>query len=205
MDSNLQPGLWPEFDAEPFERRVTRVLGAALETMQDAIASVNRGSGIEVFESAVDEGVSSNLCSAVSKLIESGRGLDLSLTWAQSRRTPQPRAKFSFVDEDSRILSEAARLLKDKAPRPDEDLTGFVTKLSRPEGPNPGKITLKAVVDEQLTSVSATLDDEMYAKATAAQVIPPFLRGLGRRIYAAILSFWAGVIPPLPILGRSLL
>ena len=36
-------------------------------------------------------------------------------------------------------------------------------------------------------------------------VIPPFLRGLGRRIYAAIRSFWAGVIPPLPMLGRSLL
>jgi len=36
-------------------------------------------------------------------------------------------------------------------------------------------------------------------------VIPPFLRGLGRRIYAAILSFWAGVMPPLPMLGRSLL
>ena len=36
-------------------------------------------------------------------------------------------------------------------------------------------------------------------------VIPPFLRGLGRRIYAAILSFWAGVIPPLPIFRRSVL
>ena len=33
-------------------------------------------------------------------------------------------------------------------------------------------------------------------------VIPPFLRGLGRRIYAAILSFWAGVMPPLPMLSR---
>src|SRR6056297_1073581 len=38
---------------------------------------------------------------------------------------------------------------------------------------------------------------------TVPWVIPPFLRGLGRRIYAAILSFWAGVIPPLPMLGRS--
>ena len=36
-------------------------------------------------------------------------------------------------------------------------------------------------------------------------VIPPFLRGLGRRIYAAIFSFWAGVMPPMPMLGRSLL
>ena len=37
------------------------------------------------------------------------------------------------------------------------------------------------------------------------EVISPFLRGLGRRIYAANLSFWAGGIPPLPMLGRSLL
>ena len=35
------------------------------------------------------------------------------------------------------------------------------------------------------------------------EVILPFLRGLGRRIYAAIFSFWTGVIPPLPMLGRS--
>ena len=35
------------------------------------------------------------------------------------------------------------------------------------------------------------------------RVIPPFLRGLGRRIYAAIFSFCAGVIPPLPMLGLS--
>lgn len=35
------------------------------------------------------------------------------------------------------------------------------------------------------------------------RVIPPFLRGLGRRIYAAIFSFCAGVIPPLPMFGRS--
>jgi hypothetical protein len=36
-------------------------------------------------------------------------------------------------------------------------------------------------------------------------VIPPFLAGFGRRIYAAAFSFWAGVIPPMPMFGRSLL
>lgn len=35
-------------------------------------------------------------------------------------------------------------------------------------------------------------------------VLHPFLRGLGRRIYAALLSFGVVVIPPLPTLGRSL-
>ena len=36
-------------------------------------------------------------------------------------------------------------------------------------------------------------------------VIPPFLTGCIRRTYAAIFSFWAGVIPPMPMFGRSLL
>jgi hypothetical protein len=36
-------------------------------------------------------------------------------------------------------------------------------------------------------------------------VIPPFLTGLRSRIHAAIFSFCAGVMPPMPILGRSLL
>ena len=37
------------------------------------------------------------------------------------------------------------------------------------------------------------------------RVIPPFLTGCGRRIYAAIFSFWAGVMPPMPMFVRSLL
>ena len=36
-------------------------------------------------------------------------------------------------------------------------------------------------------------------------VIPPFLTGRIGRIHAAIFSFWAGVMPPMPMLGRSLL
>ena len=36
-------------------------------------------------------------------------------------------------------------------------------------------------------------------------VIPPFLMGLSRRTQAAVFSFIAGVIPPMAMLGRSLL
>lgn len=34
------------------------------------------------------------------------------------------------------------------------------------------------------------------------RVIPPFLTGCSSRTYAAIFSFWAGVMPPMPIFGR---
>jgi len=36
-------------------------------------------------------------------------------------------------------------------------------------------------------------------------VIPPCLMGSSRRIQAAVFSFMAGVMPPIPMLGRSLL
>ncbi|WP_044043544.1 N-6 DNA methylase [Octadecabacter antarcticus] len=39
----------------------------------------------------------------------------------------------------------------------------------------------------------------------ACGVIPPFSMGLGRRIHAAVFSFIAGVMPPMPMLGLSLL
>ena len=42
-------------------------------------------------------------------------------------------------------------------------------------------------------------------KWTCGSVIPPFLTGCIRRTYAAIFSFMAGVMPPMPMLGRSLL
>ena len=38
-----------------------------------------------------------------------------------------------------------------------------------------------------------------------AMVIPPFLTGCIRRIYAANFSFCVGVMPPMPMFGRSLL
>lgn len=47
--------------------------------------------------------------------------------------------------------------------------------------------------------------DRRGEKNTSGTVIPPFLAGLFRRTQAAIFNFWAGVIPPMPMLGLSLL
>ena len=43
------------------------------------------------------------------------------------------------------------------------------------------------------------------ATALGVQVISPFLTGCICRTYAAIFSFMAGVMPPMPMFGRSLL
>jgi hypothetical protein len=48
-----------------------------------------------------------------------------------------------------------------------------------------------------------TLASEIDVFLCDPQVIPPFLTGCGCRTYAAIFSFMAGVMPPMPIFGRS--
>ena len=85
-----------------------------------------------------------------------------------------------------------------------------------------GKLVLPAVTEEPSFAalvvredVEATPDPEppspldlICGSVTVrldAGVIPPFLMGSNRRIQAAVFSFMAGVMPPIPMLGRSLL
>ena len=48
-------------------------------------------------------------------------------------------------------------------------------------------------------------DDDQTADMPADAVILPVLTGRDRRTHAAIFSFMAGVTPPMPMFGRSLL
>lgn len=59
-------------------------------------------------------------------------------------------------------------------------------------------------IDTKPTTVCPGLVTGIDRKTIGA-VIPPFLAGCIRRIHAAIFSFWAGVMPPMPMFGRSLL
>ena len=60
-------------------------------------------------------------------------------------------------------------------------------------------------VDNIMMMPSLLLQTMEAQEAMDKGVTPPFLTGCGRRTHAAIFSFMAGVMPPIPILGRSLL
>ncbi|WP_223426110.1 phage integrase SAM-like domain-containing protein [Tateyamaria pelophila] len=57
----------------------------------------------------------------------------------------------------------------------------------------------------QTIAKNVNLLKQLWVWAVGEGVIPPFLMGCIRRTYAAIFSFWAGVMPPMPMLGRSVL
>ncbi len=166
----LQPSLdpaWASLEDEPMERLVTRRLMEALEASRTAAEMALSGDGA-AFENAVAAGVSANLCEAVAGLIEQSTRLDISLTWARTRPTPEAQRKVTFSANDAEILKEAARTFRQRQPKPDVTLFGTVHKLKRDQEEVEGVVTLKAMVDDKTQSVSAVLDQANYSIAVRA-------------------------------------
>ena len=166
----LQPQLdpaWVDIDDEPIERQVTRRLMTALEASRNA-AELALSGNESAFEQAVASGVSANLCEAVASLIEQSNGLEISLTWARTRPTPEALRKVAFSGNDAEILKEAARTFRLKQPKEDVTLYGYVLKLRRELEEVEGLVTLKAMVDNRMQSVGAVLDQSNYSIAVRA-------------------------------------
>jgi hypothetical protein len=167
----LQPAFdpsWAGFDDEPFERQVTRRLMGALDASRNAAELAASGDGVDAFETSIGSGVSANLCESVAGLIEQSSGLDISLTWAKTRPTPETHRKIVFSPKDAEILKEAARTFRARHPKPDVSLFGTVHQLKRDQDEVQGLVTLKAIIDDKLQSVRAILDQANYSVAVQA-------------------------------------
>jgi hypothetical protein len=163
-----EPALWPDFDAEPYERKVTRTLATALQATHDAVIASNRGEGLAAFTNVVSKGVSANLCEALASITDQANGTELSVTWAKTRPAPMPREAVKFNRSDAELLREAGRQLRLQEPRRDERLIGYVTHLRRMEEDVEGNATLKALVDGKPRSLSVTLPPREYTVAILA-------------------------------------
>ena len=143
---------WAKIEDEPMDRMVTRRLVEALEASRSAAEQALSGEGA-AFDHAVGSGVSANLCEAVAGLIDQSQGLEVAVTWAKTRPTPETHRKIAFSKSDSEIFREAARTFRLRQPKESETLFGTVHKLKRDLGETEGEVTLKAMVDGKLQSV----------------------------------------------------
>ena len=161
----LQPPLDPALDRDPFERRVTDRLAEALEAARQATERTNAGE-TGAFWEAVSSGVNANLCEALVQMIGSFPELDVGLVWARTR--PRPRLSVPFPRSNAPLLREAARAFRNREPRMDMRLFGFVQRLKRDESETEGTITLRASIDGNTESVTAVLGQRDYDLAVGA-------------------------------------
>lgn len=156
---------WRLPDDEPLERRATTRLAEALEATRHASERA-AGGDAEAFSTAVPRGVSANLCDSLVTLINPFDELDVNFAWARTR--PKSRVMASFGEGDVPILQEASRLFRLSEPQPNVRLYGFVRVLNRREDELDGRITLRASVDDKISSVVVMLPLHDYRRAIQA-------------------------------------
>ncbi len=156
-----------EYGNDPIERQVTRRLADSLAATREATERTV-GGDTGAFSEAVARGVSANLCEALVKLIEPFSTLDISLVWARTHPMSTDRNVVHFDAHDAPILREAARLFRDREPRPGIRLFGVVPRLKRDETDTEGTIALWTSIDEQNQAVVAVLKQSDYERAIQA-------------------------------------
>lgn len=154
-------------DRDPMERRVTRRLADALAATRQATEGTVRGDS-DAFYQAVTHGASANLCEALVQLITPFPALEISLVWARTRPVPKVRDTFRFANADAPILREAARSFRDREPKPDVRLFGFVQGRIRDREETDGTIAFRASIEGQPRSVKAVLNQADYYQALQA-------------------------------------
>jgi hypothetical protein len=181
-------------EAEPVERQVSLRVHQAVRAAHDAAtASLLTADGLDPFTSAVDAGVSANLCEALAGLGGiSGHPYDLTLSLAAVRPGHIRTEPVRFRRDHLPVLREAAQELRERTPEEDVSVTGHVIRLFR-EGTAAGEITLAGRVEDQdaFRRIWVTLDDTSYTEAVRAhrEMRPVTARGnlirRGTRLYLA--------------------
>ena len=157
----------PDDHNAPLARRMTRRLVEALDMVLQAMERASTGDG-DAFGEVVASGVSANLCESLARIVGPFATLDIGVSLARTRLATLPRHVFPFGRADVALLDEAARSLRERAPKPDVRLQGFVRILGRGEEHTDGRISLRTVVDRQPLAVVAVLKQTDYEQAIQA-------------------------------------
>jgi hypothetical protein len=158
--------------AEPFPRRVTTRLMSSLGLVSSAIDSGETGRILD----AVEEGVSANLCEALTEMKPPGDqgSLEIGASWARTRPSlaADVPATVTFVPENFAIIQEAGRNLRAR-PRPKRErfkgkVIGLQEELRTLFEGVAGRITVATEVDGQKARVKVGLNSDDFRHACDA-------------------------------------
>lgn len=157
-----QFSLFEDMDDEPFSRAVMFRLDAALGKLTYALQETLRFDSIEAFETAVEDGVSANLCQSVANLVSSLDGIEFSISWARSRPTRLPIKIHRFGRETAPALEEVVREFRKDQPKPEIRLFGPVVQLARDEFRFDGQFWIRSLVGNRVRKVKIFVDRPLY-------------------------------------------
>lgn len=149
---------------------VTLNLITGLEALTTASDEFDSRQSLRVFDAAVQRGASANMCDALLGLsgADRNRSFEIKVTSDTSPMFISEAKIFSFDANYIEKLTQASAYYKEDYVLADRRLTGFVKKLSRPQGDNAGTITIQCTVEEVERLVNIDLEGEDYHNAVLA-------------------------------------
>lgn len=156
----------------PFERRVITRLAEALSAAQAAATQVlTDAAALSVFDEAVEEGVSANLCAAIATMSTEhpAANVEVNIEWASSRPpTTEAPSAIAFAAGAVPVMREAVTYLRQLGPFDDETIEGFVSRLTRGNEEEIGTIVIDGLARGENRNVRVELPDEQYHLAVDA-------------------------------------
>jgi hypothetical protein len=172
-------------DAEPFNRRVTRTLGAALGAIRTA-AEIGASRGdLSAFEAGVEQGISADLCESLALVRDcsSITQLEVRIGWASSRRPIDPPKTFhEFAPDALEVIREAGRVLRERSPIEDFELEGPVVKVDRPGDELSGDAIVLGNVDGRTRQIHINVGGKDWNETTQAMADRSILRCRGELV-----------------------
>jgi hypothetical protein len=145
---------------EPIERRITRTMAEALRAVEKAIVEPGTEPTTDQIHTAIEMGVSKELCIALRRLLEDPivDKLDTSFNWAPAARTPATMPQRVSLPAESRdLIDMAAKKLKNVRVETSRTMTGPIIGLWHPPAAPFGEVTISTVRDGRQAEITIRL------------------------------------------------
>jgi hypothetical protein len=160
-------------EPSPFERRVVDRLVHGVRAAKAAAHRDLAAADPDSFDEDIGDGLSANLCEALSKLAGEASGLegrlDLRVRWALTRPSDERSTTVEVERGELGRLDEIATVLKQIQPIPNTTVRGPVVRLARQPGEPEGTIDIQADIDGRTKVVRMHLERSDYDLAWTAQ------------------------------------
>jgi hypothetical protein len=151
-------------------RMVTANLASSLDALSKALDKYGQTNNLEVFDDAVVDGASANMCDALLGLSgeQRTRGFEVTITPSLSEEFKYKPRKFLFDVTTVKFIAAASEYYKDNYVLPDRTISGFIKRLDRPAAEENGTITIEATIGDSDKLITIELGPANYLDAVTA-------------------------------------
>lgn len=171
-DLSIQDTLLDIPEEPPYERMVIPTLDSGLKALNQAAMRTSEDNELKHFTDAAAQGVTTNLCDAITNLYEklTPDFIEVSIAFSGNRKQALPLSKTSIDSGYIPIIKEAASKIKafQLETEPDQLIRGLVTHLASAEPSESGEVIIADVMSVKPRRITVWLSGEEYRLAGQA-------------------------------------